>query len=233
MRQFRTQPILLAVTTPIQELIAAVDRADSAAALIGAVRALAATRSPDSISTLIQVLGFNNPGAAVAAMDGLVHLGGIAVQPLIDQLDGYNYGARAYSIRALAAIRDPRALETLLVAAETDFAPSVRRAATKGVGCLNWQQLPQEQIADAQAKVLSTLLLVSRDADWAIRYAAIVGLQALAQSVLSQPAEMLAAIGDRVMEIAETEPASATGARARLAHDRLQAIHRQHQVVGC
>jgi len=38
----------------------------------------------------------------------------------------YNYGARAYSIRALAAIADPCALDVLVTAAATDFAPSVR-----------------------------------------------------------------------------------------------------------
>jgi phycocyanobilin lyase beta subunit len=87
---------MLEETLAISELIQAVAAADSAGALIEAVRSLAAARSSAAITTLITVLGFNNPGAAVAAVDGLV------------------YGARAWAIRALAMIGDPRALEVLL-----------------------------------------------------------------------------------------------------------------------
>lgn len=163
-----------------QELIEAVEKADSAGSLVKSVQALAARQSEEAIPTLIAVLGYNNPGAAVAAVEGLIGLGEVAVMPLLEQLDDYNYGARAYSIRALAAIADPRALDVLVTAAATDFAPSVRRAAAKGLGTLHWHKLMPEQIEDAQAKVLHTLVQVSQDADWAIRYAAVVGLQTLA-----------------------------------------------------
>lgn len=163
-----------------QELIEAVEKADSAGSLVKSVQALAARQSEEAIPTLIAVLGYNNPGAAVAAVEGLIELGEVAVMPLLEQLDDYNYGARAYSIRALAAIADPRALDVLVTAAATDFAPSVRRAAAKGLGTLHWHKLMPEQIEDAQAKVLHTLVQVSQDAEWAIRYAAIVGLQTLA-----------------------------------------------------
>ncbi len=230
----------------IQQLVTAIDQADSPARLIAAVRALTVERSAEGIPTLIQVLGYNNPGAAVTAMNGLVQLGEVAVPALIEQLDGYNYGARAYSIRALAAIGDPRALETLLEAAETDFAPSVRRAATKGVGCLRWHLIPDEQIADAQAKVLKTLLLVSHDEDWAIRYAAIVGLEALAAS-LENPGRRvndsveksaiancveISAIAARLIEMVQTDPVSATQARAQLAKHRIGAL-RSTASMGC
>ena len=47
------------------------------------------------------------------AVAGLTELGEIAVPQLLDQIDDYNYGARAYSIRTLAAIADPRALDIL------------------------------------------------------------------------------------------------------------------------
>jgi phycocyanobilin lyase beta subunit len=128
------------------------------------------------------VLGYNNPGAALVAVEGLIGMGEPAVIPLLEQLDDYNYGARAYSIRALAAIADPRALDVLVTAAATDFAPSVRRAAAKGLGNLHWHKLTPEQITDAQAKALQTLLQVAEDSEWAIRYAAVVGLQGLATS---------------------------------------------------
>jgi phycocyanobilin lyase beta subunit len=169
------------------KLIAAVEQADSSDRLIAAVRTLAAARLEAAMPTLIAVLGYNNPGAAVAAIEGLVHFGTDAVVPLLEQIDDYDYGARAYSIRALAAIADPRALEILLSAAETDFAPSVRRAAAKGLGHLHWHLLPIAQVADAQAQVLQVLLRITQDADWAIRYAAVVGLQAL---VMAAPAAM-------------------------------------------
>jgi len=169
----------------IQELIQAVEQANSDERLLESVQALAASHSEAAIPMLIAVLGYNNPGAAVTAVEGLIALGASAVMPLLEQLDEYNYGARAYSIRALAALADPRALDTLVSAATIDFAPSVRRAAAKGLGNLHWHQLPPEEIAQAQTKVLNTLIQVFQDSDWAIRYAAIVGLQALAKSATS------------------------------------------------
>lgn len=166
----------------IQELIQAVEQANSDERLVESVRALVACHSEDAIPTLIAVLGYNNPGAALVAVEGLIGMGEPAVMPLLEQLDDYNYGARAYSIRALAAIADPRALDVLVTAAATDFAPSVRRAAAKGLGNLHWHKLLLEQITDAQAKALQTLLQVAEDSEWAIRYAAVVGLQGLATS---------------------------------------------------
>jgi len=166
----------------IQELIQAVEQANSDERLVESVRALVACHSEDAIPTLIAVLGYNNPGAALVAVEGLIAMGEPAVMPLLEQLDDYNYGARAYSIRALAAIADPRALDVLVTAAATDFAPSVRRAAAKGLGNLHWHKLTPEQITDAQAKALQTLLQVAEDSEWAIRYAAVVGLQGLATS---------------------------------------------------
>lgn len=214
----------------IQQLVTAIDQADSPARLIAAVRALSSERSTDGIPTLIQVLGYNNPGAAVTAMNGLIQLGDVAVPALIEQLDGYNYGARAYSIRALAAIGDPRALDTLLEAAETDFAPSVRRAATKGIGCLQWHLMPDQQIAEAQVKVLNTLLIVSRDEDWAIRYAAIVGLETVAGSLDN---ELVWRVNDRLTEMVQTDPTSATQARAQLAKHRIGALPRSTASASC
>jgi phycocyanobilin lyase beta subunit len=217
---------LLTVThSSLPDLIRAIEQADAPASLIGAVRALAAVRAVESIPTLIQVLGFNNPGAAIAAVDGLVQLGEVAVPPLLTQIDGYNYGARAYAIRALAAIADPRSLEVLLSAAATDFAPSVRRAATKGLGYLQWSCLPAAQIAEAQTQALQTLLTVSQDLDWAIRYAAVVGLQALAEAIATQETDAFrAAICDRLETMTQTDPDAATQARAKFALQQVQAV---------
>jgi phycocyanobilin lyase beta subunit len=133
------------------KLIQSVEQADSSQKLLDAVQSLAAARLEEGIPTLIATLSYNNPGAAVAAVDGLVQLGEVAVPKLLNLLDDYNYSGRAWAIRALAGIGDPRALETLREAAETDFAMSVRRSAAKGLGNLRWSDLPAQDVPAAQA----------------------------------------------------------------------------------
>ena len=195
-----------------EKLICAVEQAESPDRLVAAVRELAAAQLEAGIPTLIAVLGYNNPAAAVVAVAGLIDMGKKAVQPLIEQLDEYNYGARAYAIRALAAIADPRALDLLLTSAANDFAPSVRRAAAKGLGTLHWDQLETHQRHSAQAQAFQTLLSISQDSDWSIRYAAIVGLQALSTIPgLTQP------IQAQFEQLVQTESDSAVRARVQLA----------------
>ncbi|MFB6277096.1 MAG: HEAT repeat domain-containing protein [Halothece sp.] len=168
-----------------ESLIQAVENASSSEELVKAVWALSGSQSEEAIPTLIKVLGFNNPGAAVAAVEGLVQLGDVAVPTLISQLDGYDYGARAWAIRALSRIANPEALDILLDAATNDFSLSVRRAAAKGLGELRWEKLSPEAREEAQRKVLETLMTVAKDEEWIVRYAAIVGLEALAKTVFA------------------------------------------------
>jgi phycocyanobilin lyase beta subunit len=203
------------------KLICAVEEADSSTRLLEAVRQLAAARLEAAIPTLIDTLGYNNPGAAVAAVEGLIQLGESAVQPLLDTLDGYNYGARAWAVRALAGIGDPRGLETLLVAAKTDFAMSVRRAAARGLGNLHWHQLPPEQIQPAQAQALEALVLVSQDPEWIVRYAAIVGLQGLGLALVDRTEAMLVQILQHFEQCAATDDHLTVRARIRLAQQQL------------
>jgi phycocyanobilin lyase subunit beta len=198
-----------------EELINAVAQADTPVRMVTAVQNLAAAKDTAAIPTLIAVFGYNNPAAAAVAVAALTELGEKAVPELLAQIDDYNYGARAYSIRTLAAIADPRALYVLITAAATDFAPSVRRAAAKGLGNLNWHQLdfPERQTALQQA--LETLLFISQDSDWSIRYAAVVGLQSLAKIAnLQQP------IRDRLKEMLATDAEKAVRARVRLAQSQ-------------
>jgi len=169
--------------TSVQQLINAVNEADSAVKLLQAVQKLAAAQSPEAIPTLIQVLGFNNPGAAVAATEGLINLGEIAIAPLMKNLDDYNYGARAWALRVFAGIGDIRALDLLISAATTDFSLSVRRAATKGLGNIQLSSLPPEDIAPTQEKIFRTLCLTTQDGEWVVRYASIVALENLTQSL--------------------------------------------------
>lgn len=211
------------------ELIQAVERADSPTRLVMAVQALVVSGYEESIPTLITVLGYNNPEAAVVAVEGLVRFGSTAVPALLQQLDEYNYGARAYSFRALAAIGDPQALEVLLSAAETDFAPSVRRAAAQGLGNLRWVQLSEAQRYPAQQQALKTLLSLSHDPEWAIRYAAVVGLQALAITSADVPCmtsptstKLMASIMERLIEMDQTDPDLVVRSRVSMAQQALQ-----------
>jgi phycocyanobilin lyase subunit beta len=197
------------------ELIRAVTLAETPAQMVTAVKNLAAAKDPAAIPTLIAVFGYNNPPAAVVAAAGLTELGEIAVPQLLEQIDDYNYGARAYSIRTLAAIADPRAIDVLITVAATDFAPSVRRAAAKGLGNLHWHKLDFPQSQTAINRALDTLLFISQDTDWSIRYAAVVGLQALAKI-----ADVRQSILTRLQEMLATDTEKAVRARVQLAYSQ-------------
>ena len=207
--------------TDVAKLIEAVDKADSADKLLDAVENLADARSEEAIPTLIQVLGFNNPGAAVAAVEGLIEIGDRAVPYLLESLDDYNYGARAWSIRAFAGIGDPVALDLLLKAAVTDFSQSVRRAAARGLGIIEWQKLPPEKVLPARKKALETLLMAVEDGEWVVRYAAIVALQSLGTT---QP-DFILEIKHKLQEIIATESEAGVIARAELALNKLNIEH--------
>ncbi|MEA5549868.1 HEAT repeat domain-containing protein [Anabaena cylindrica UHCC 0172] len=198
-----------------EELIRAVTLAQTPAQMVTAVKNLAAAKDPAAISTLIAVFGYNNPTAAVVAVAGLTELGEIAVPQLLDQIDDYNYGARAYSIRTLAAIADPRAIDVLITVAATDFSPSVRRAAAKGLGNLHWHKLDFPENLTAINRALDILLFISQDTDWSIRYAAVVGLQALAKI-----AEVRQSIMTRLQEMLATDVEKAVRARVQLAYSQ-------------
>ncbi|MBW4561402.1 MAG: HEAT repeat domain-containing protein [Mojavia pulchra JT2-VF2] len=194
------------------ELIRAVALADTPARMVMAVQNLAAAKDVAAIPTLIAVFGYNNPTAAAVAVAALTELGEVAVPQLLTQIDDYNYGARAYSIRTLAAIADPRALDVLIDAAATDFAPSVRRAAAKGLGSLHWHKLGFPESQTASQRALETLLFISQDPDWSIRYAAVVGLQALVKIP-----DLQQLIRARLEEMLATDAEKAVRARVQLA----------------
>ena len=199
------------------QLIQAVEEADSSQGLIDAVKDLAVAHIKEAIPILIQVLGYNNPGAAVAAVDGLVEIGEPAVLPLLETLDGYNYGARAWAIRALAGIGDPRGLDILLDSAANDFSFSVRRGAARGLGFIHWEKLSEAEVSDAQQRAFQTLLKVSQDSEWVVRYAAVVALQGLAKVVKVNYPKWFEDILARLEEIFNTDVTLAVRARAKMA----------------
>ncbi len=206
----------------ITQLIKAVEQADSAEGLTNALWKLAQARSPQAIPTLIEALGFNNPGAAVAGVEGLVALGEIAVVPLLEELDGFNYGARAWALRALAKIGDPRGLELLLDTAGNDFALSVRRAAATGLGNILWEKMPPDDRAAAQEKVYQTLLEVLQDPEWVVRYAAVVGMQGLATAAVAHSPMWLQQLSTHLGDRAKSDGELVVRARAQLAYQQLQ-----------
>ncbi|MEA5467334.1 HEAT repeat domain-containing protein [Spirulina sp. 06S082] len=211
----------IATKPPVQDYIKAVDLADSSDGLLDAVKALADLRQEQALPKLIEILGYNNPGAAVAAVEGLINLGIPAVPALLEQLDGYNYGARAWAIRALAGIGDPRAIDTLTQAAKEDFSFSVRRAASRGLGNILWSELPASERETTQKQVIDTLILVSQDVEWVVRYAAVLGLQGLAtqQSIFTEK------VCNHLQTWQETESELTIRARIQLALQRLQNVN--------
>ena len=212
------------MASDIQDLIAAVDAADSVETLVDAVEAVAQTGAVEALPTLLAALNFNNPGAAVAAVDGFILIGEPAVEPLLALLENQNYGARAWALRALAGIGDPQALDLLIQTAQADYALSVRRAAARGLGTIRWHWVPADQMQTKQQAVLETLGSVTRDPEWVVRYAAIAGLQSLAESLAATQPQVLPQILEQLQAIATEDEDPSVRARARMAQQQLSKL---------
>ena len=114
--------------------VEAVRQAASAEELLAATRALALSDhggrvEESAIACLVEVLGFNNPGAAVAAVEGLIRLGPSAIDPLLSRLDPTATTHRLIDHRLTSRtseavdIDDPAALPDDLVATTTTRTP--------------------------------------------------------------------------------------------------------------
>ncbi|MEO1446892.1 MAG: HEAT repeat domain-containing protein [Cyanobacteria bacterium J06635_11] len=209
--------------TLLQEKLQAVEAADSAQAMLDAVEALSDLEDEGAMDTLIRVLGYNNPGAAVAAVDGLIKLGTPAASAVLNQIDGYNYGARAWALRVLAGIGDPRGLDLILETAATDFSLSVRRAAARGLGTIQWEKLETAERKNAQEQARDTLLkVVEEDPEWVVRYACVVGLQGVATAAIANEfTGILAPIAEGLQARTAQDDTPAVQARAQWALDQL------------
>jgi phycocyanobilin lyase subunit beta len=211
-----------ATTATLETLLKEIDDASSSEALIEAVENLAHARFPSAVPNLIAALGYNNPGAAIAAVDGLIQLGEISVAPLLELLDNHNYGARAWAIRALAGIGDPRGLEILLDTATNDFALSVRRAAARGLGTILWEKLTPEQQISGQNRCLDVLLNTAEDPEWVVRYAAIVGVQTLGIALVKTQPHLLPQVLEQLAQRLNKEPVLAVRARILVAQTQIR-----------
>ncbi|PZU96007.1 MAG: phycocyanobilin lyase [Pseudanabaena sp.] len=211
--------------TDLAQLIQAVEEADSSKLLLQAVHNLASAKLEGAIPTLIETLSYNNPGAAVASVEGLILLGSTSVPPLLDLLDQHNYTARSWAIRALAGIGDPRGLVTLLGVATADFALSVRRAAVKGLGSMKWNWFPDELREVAQEEALEALLFVAQqDEEWVVRYAAVVGLEALVLTIANHNLLWRSAVQTQFNIMSCNDEVLAVRGRVWLAQQRLQQV---------
>ncbi|MFK8184365.1 MAG: HEAT repeat domain-containing protein [Phormidesmis sp.] len=210
--------------TLLQSRLQAVKDADSSQLMIDSVEALAELKDEGAIDTLIRVLGYNNPGAAVAAVDGLIGIGTPAATALLGQIDGYNYGARAWALRVLAGIGDPRGLDLILETAKEDFSLSVRRAAARGLGAIQWEKLDVDEQRSGQMKSRDILLaVVCDDPEWVVRYGGVVGLQGIAIAAKTAGfddlvAAVLAGLSDRATQ----DETPAVRARAQWALSEIQ-----------
>ena len=202
----------------LSDAIRNLDRASSTPELVQATRALCALGDPEATETLVKVLGFNNPAVAAVATQGLIQLGRSIVPTLLISLDARNYGARAWVVKALAALRDPRGLDLLEHALEADIAPSVRRSATRGLADLELDPVARDQQLD---RCLRGLLKAGQDDEWVVRYAAVFGLEQrlrhapVDSSLTDQAVPMLRALASN------GEDARVVRLRAELALQRL------------
>ena len=205
-------------STALADAIRHLDQASSTPELVQATRALCALQDPEAADTLINVLGFNNPAVAAVATQGLIQLGRDIVPTLLVSLDARNYGARAWVVKALAALRDPRGLDLLEHALEADIAPSVRRSATRGLADLELDPACSDQQLQ---RCLQGLLKAGQDDEWVVRYAAVFGLEqrlrdaSVGSSLTDQAVSMLRTLAS------EAEDARVVRLRAELALQRL------------
>lgn len=205
-------------STLLETRLQTVESADSAQGMVDAVEALAELQDEGATDMLIRVLGYNNPGAAVAAVEGLIKIGTPAASAVLAQIDGYNYGARAWALRVLAGIGDPRGLDLVRETAAEDFSLSVRRAAARGLGAIQWEKMAAAERREAQMKARDTLLKVLEDPEWVVRYGAVVGLQGVAAAAVDYGfddliAPVLVGLGHR----AQQDETPAVQARAQWA----------------
>lgn len=147
---------------------------DSPTALINAAEeiAVASKAHPQTLPVLVDMLGFNNPVAAGIAISALVEAGDLSIPSLLTGVAAFNYSVNAYALRALAGIRNPSVLQVCLACAISGPIPNVRRAACRALGSLRYTSKEQ-----ARTAYKCLLTLADKEADWGVRYAAIVALE--------------------------------------------------------
>ena len=170
-----------------------------------------------AISCCIDLLKANNPAAALQALRGLIGCGAAAVEPLLNSLDERDYGARAWTVRALSALQDPRGLAVLQRAVANDIGPSVRQAAAYGLGRLQGDE------DNLLQQCLNSLGLACSDGEWSVRYAAVAALEQRLQQALPSELDSQARALLRHRSQQDVDDTLVVRLRALLALERLAA----------
>jgi len=204
----------------LQKAILALDRATTTSELVEATQTICGLKDLEAAPTLIKVLGFNNPAVGAVATQGLIALGRDVVPILVVNLDVGNYGARAWVVRAIATLRDPRGLDLLEHALNADIAPSVRRSATRGLAEM---ELEGSNISKDFSRCCEALFKAAADDEWIVRYAAAFGLEQRFGHNSTNTGLKTQAIAHLEELSSNSEAVKVVKQRAKLALQRLQA----------
>ena len=207
-------------TSDLQKAVLALDRATMTSELVQATQTLCGLRNLEAAPTLIKVLGFNNPAVGAVATQGLIALGRDVVPILLVSLNVGNYGARAWVIRAIATLRDPRGLDLLEHALNADIAPSVRRSATRGLAEM---ELEGPNLFKDFSRCCEALFKAAADDEWIVRYAAAFGLEQRFCQNSTDTGLRTQAIAHLEQLCSNSEAVKVVQQRAKLALQRLQA----------
>lgn len=131
---------------------------------------------------LIQALSHHHPDVRDAAIEVLVKLAPVSVEPLLGAYqDSPDQTLQACIIKALAQIGHPGAANLLAQVVGTEVANhcqgNVRRIAARGLGLIASTTSDPEVMRLALEKIIWALLTPD---DWGLRYAAAVSLQEIA-----------------------------------------------------
>jgi phycocyanobilin lyase beta subunit len=204
----------------LQKAILALDRATTTSELVEATQTICGLKDLEAAPTLIKVLGFNNPAVGAVATQGLIALGRDVVPILVVNLDVGNYGARAWVVRAIATLRDPRGLDLLEHALNADIAPSVRRSATRGLAEM---ELEGSNVSKDFSRCCEALFKAAADDEWIVRYAAAFGLEQRFGHNSTNTGLKTQAIAHLEELSSNSEAVKVVRQRAKLALQRLQA----------
>jgi phycocyanobilin lyase beta subunit len=204
----------------LQKAILALDRATTTSELVEATQTICGLKDLEAAPTLIKVLGFNNPAVGAVATQGLIALGRDVVPILVMNLDVGNYGARAWVVRAIATLRDPRGLDLLEHALNADIAPSVRRSATRGLAEM---ELEGSNVSKDFSRCCEALFKAAADDEWIVRYAAAFGLEQRFGHNSTNTGLKTQAIAHLEELSSNSEAVKVVKQRAKLALQRLQA----------
>ena len=204
----------------LQKAILALDRATTTSELVEATQTICGLKDLEAAPTLIKVLSFNNPAVGAVATQGLIALGRDVVPILVVNLDVGNYGARAWVVRAIATLRDPRGLDLLEHALNADIAPSVRRSATRGLAEM---ELEGSNVSKDFSRCCEALFKAAADDEWIVRYAAAFGLEQRFGHNSTNTGLKTQAIAHLEELSSNSEAVKVVKQRAKLALQRLQA----------